>query len=113
MTKEELNNLLNKRVKSPAPKLQPDPFLPTRLEALAKNENRDEVLQESLLANWSVASILAAGAIIIGIYIGSGLTSESVTSDASNEIITEYSEAFYQSGFVDDWHNVFEDGETQ
>ncbi|MCB0281364.1 MAG: hypothetical protein H6627_06925 [Calditrichae bacterium] len=113
MNKDKLNELLSMKAKSPAPKLHADPFMVTRIEALAKEKSKPLPDTGGLLANWSLASVLAAGAVILGIYLGNGLSSSSAVNETSTEILTEYSQAFYQSGFVEDWHNVFEDGDTQ
>lgn len=113
MNKDKLNELLSMQAKSPAPKLPVDPFMVTRIEALAKEKTMMVHDSGGLVTNWSLASVLAAGAVILGIYLGNGLSSSSVSSETSSEILTEYSQAFYQAGFVEDLHNVFEDGESR
>ena len=113
MNQKELNELLNRRVKSPAPDIQADPFLPTRIEAIVREGKQQFTTPPGAITSWSLASVLAACAVVIGIYIGSNLSTTSVASDSSTELITEYTSAFYQSGFADDWHGAFENGDSK
>lgn len=109
MEKDNLEEFLNKKATSPVPPLNVDPFLPTRIESLvAEKEHRVKYT----IRRWSLASVIAACAIVIGIYVGNDLSVTS-TSQSGNDLIAEYAQAVYQTDFVDDWTNVLENGENE
>ena len=104
MKNDKIQELLNQKAKSPAPELTPDPFLVTRIEALIDSE-RQKTPERSLISNWSFASVITAGAIILGIYVGAGI-SETDNLQINADVFNEYSQAFYQSGFVENLNNA-------
>lgn len=106
MERDKLNNVLSNRAQSPVPHLTPDPFLATRIEALGQDDKKRFKASGRLL-NWSFASIIAACAFMIGIFIGSDLF---INSTTDNDLFTDYSEAIYQTDFVDDWHTALGNG---
>ncbi len=108
MKKDNIEELLNTKAKSPAPQLTPDPFLPTRIEALVKAKGNSD---NRFAANWSFASLITTAAIIIGIYMGAGIF-ESNNLQSNDDIFTEYSQAFYQSGFAESVDSNLESGGT-
>jgi hypothetical protein len=105
----KIEKLLSQRTQSPTPHLQADPFLATKITTLA-NENTDNI---SVLTGtkWSFASIITAFGILMGIYLGLGIW-ENNTSATNNDIVDEFSEAFYQSGFADNFDSTVENGDN-
>ncbi len=69
MNREQLDQHLQQRAASPTPALQPDPFLPTRIRA--RNGAEEHALFAGL--SWAMRSVLAAAALITGIYVGGQL----------------------------------------
>ena len=102
MKDDKLDKLLNKKVNSPLPQLDADPWLAGRIESGKVQHQGATGLLENV-GQWSFASIIAACAIILGIFIGSNITNGSTSSD---DLFSEYSQAFYQTNFVDDLENV-------
>ncbi len=103
--KNKIDDILSQRAKSPTPHLQPDPFLPTRIRATVIDKNELGKISK-LVYNWSVASLVTSGAILIGIYLGSGLVEEEYSSD----MITDFSSVIYQSDYTENLDSVIEDG---
>jgi len=112
MKHNKLDAFLNQRAQSPAPHLEADPFLPTRIAALVNEKNNRS--SGFVFPQWSLASALGTFAIILGIYIGTGISETSTSySESQTDLISEYSNAFYQSGIVDNYDNVFENGGSE
>lgn len=109
MEKDNLEKFLNKKAISPAPSLTADPFLPTRIESLIAEREQPV---KYILGRWSVATVLTACAIVIGIYIGNDL-SVTTSYQSGDDLITEYAQAVYQTDFVDDLTTVLENGENK
>jgi len=108
MKKDKIEELLNRKAASPTPKLTPDPFLSTRIEAIKKSKLQEDT-DNKLISNWSFASVITACAIIVGVYIGVGIF-ETDNLQANDDVFNEYSQAFYQTGFVENWDNTLESG---
>ena len=105
----KIENLLSQKAQSPTPHLQADPFLATKIAALA-NEKTESVL---VLAGtrWSFASVVTAFGIVLGIYLGLGIWQNNA-STTNSDIVDEFSEAFYQSGFADNFDSTVENGDN-
>ncbi len=72
MNRKKLDQILEQRASSPTPRLQPDPFLPTRIRALARG--RGEEISPFAGLSWTMRSMLAGAALIVGIYVGGHLS---------------------------------------
>ena len=103
----KIEEFLSNKAKSPAPHLQADPYLPTKIAALAEEENTLNKIAG--FPNWSFASAITACAIVLGIYLGLGILQDDA-SQYNIDIVSEYSEAFYQDGFADNYDSALEDG---
>ncbi len=108
MKNNKIEELLNRKAKLSIPELKPDPFLPTRIEALmeSKRQSNTEKVQ---ISNWSFASVITAFAVIIGVYIGAGI-SDADSLQNNDDVFNEYSQAFYQSGFTENWDSALDNG---
>jgi hypothetical protein len=109
MKKNKMDELLNKKAIMPVPDLMPDPFLATRIAASAEGSQNRKIT--SAVPNWSFASIIAACALVLGVYVGNVVFEEDNTQ-STKDVFNEYSEAFYQSGLIESWNNSFESGGT-
>lgn len=106
--KNKIEDILNQRVKSPTPKLEADPFLATRIAAIADGKGLNRRSFKGLYG-WSAASLVTSCAIILGIYIGSGLFEEQNNSEISGDL----SSVIYQSDYIENLDSVFENGGKQ
>ena len=75
---------------------------------MANEDNKD--IRQPGRNNWSLASVATACAVVLGIYLGSGIWENSSTVE-STDIVDEFSEAFYQSGFADDLNASIQKGD--
>lgn len=93
------------------PQLAADPFLPTRIKALAVPEKR-----RSLAGNfrwvWTTAMFLLA--MYLGVFLGKGLA-EAQHSSAATDMLSEFSEVYYPQTLADNWASILEteNGETK
>jgi predicted anti-sigma-YlaC factor YlaD len=85
------------------PRLEPDPFLPTRLRAGGSNRRR-------AVTGWprwlqaSFAGVALVAAVAAGIYLGAGAAREPVNGET--QLLTGYYEALSQSGIGDNWDQI-------
>lgn len=104
----KIEDILNGRAVSPTPMLQADPFLATRIAAIAK-KSKGKNKNFTLLYNWSVASVVTSCAIILGVYLGSALFEE----ESNTDVISDLSGAIYQVDYIDNLDSVLEEGGTE
>lgn len=97
------------------PQLQPDPYLPIRIRALAGQraaEGRAGQQAGVILPNkvqLGLSGIMLMAAISIGVYLGKGLaTYQTVTSppDSESDLVSQYYDAFSYDGFAESWETV-------
>ena len=82
--------LLEKPDAALLPRIEPDPFLPTRIRALAEEASRAPVARKRRWLQWSFNGAMIAVAALIGIYVGKGVAIGNGTS-GDEEIISAYS----------------------
>ncbi len=111
MNKEQLDTLLQQRAQSPTPTLQADPFLATRIRALAEKNGEASSLFAGL--SWRTRSLLAAAALLLGIYVGGQLPlSGTVQSDSyADPAFSSLASALNQPTLSDDLEAIFLPGE--
>jgi predicted anti-sigma-YlaC factor YlaD len=91
------------------PRLTPDPFLPSRIRALA--EERGAARGRRSAVGWvrlSVGSVMLILAAAAGIYLGKGFPTNTRTAEET-ELVEAYYEAFSPSDFTGVWENLFVD----
>lgn len=77
-----------------------DPYLPTRIRAMAESSSRQPGGVKGAVARWALRSVMFVMAVLFGIYLGEQLSYRtSVVTDQN--IITEYSESFEVGGIAD------------
>jgi len=130
---EKMSEMLGNTDPSFLPRLETDPFLPTRIRAIVEAGERDPLVApaDSSAATVGKQDVVARGrkttpygkaaawlrvsfagamtviAVVTGVYLGRGLaTTETANGDA--EIVTAYYEAVAQTGFAGDWGDVVE-----
>ncbi len=110
---ENMSSLLEQPDPSLLPRLEPDPFLPTRIRAEAEAKSRRPALRRaSSWARLSAAGVMVVVAATFGVYLGNGL-STATQSDDNTEMINAYYEAFSPTSIVDDWASLLENGEDE
>ncbi len=109
MKENKLDKLLQERAQSPMPELQPQPFLATRIAALAEEQPAKNYSLPWY--QWSFASLLAVVAFVAGIYLGNALQSP---AQQSEDIWQTYSEALTPNSVADSFYgvNLQEEGEN-
>ena len=83
----------------------PDPYLPTRVRALAERSQFDSHPKSGFVVRWSLRSAAFAVAVVLGILMGERLASPSSTL-TDQRIIAEYSESIQTSDIGDRWQSV-------
>ncbi len=80
--------------------LQPDPYLPNRIESLLNESERIPNRRFYPALRWSIAGIGAVLAVIIGVYIGNDLSVSQPASLTVNDM-SDYYSVIAQHGSVD------------
>ncbi|UCH83722.1 MAG: zf-HC2 domain-containing protein, partial [Candidatus Latescibacterota bacterium] len=135
---DKMSALLNASDPSLLPSLEADPFLPTRIRALAEDSAaaaarttatgaeqtaaigggpNDGVARATYpkVIPWlrvSLAGALTAIAVAAGIFLGKGLAA-TPGANSDSAIVTAYYDAVAQTGFVGDWGDVIEEEEEE
>jgi predicted anti-sigma-YlaC factor YlaD len=102
-----MSRLLEKPTAADLPRLEADPFLPTRIRAMAGKTRAGSglpVVRRRALG-WvglSLMSAMCVLAVAIGVHIGKDL-SAAASRNGDTEIISAYYDAFSPSELADDW----------
>lgn len=115
---DRMSALLQKLDPSLLPRLEADPFLPTRIRAQAGGAGEASALPARARAVWPRFSVLSAvlvAALAVGVFLGRGLSKVVATSaqQDDSDIVEAYYSAFSQSGFASDWESVISDDEEE
>jgi predicted anti-sigma-YlaC factor YlaD len=89
--------------------LKSDPFLPTRIRALAEATTARGQQKAPAALRWALRTALFAIAMACGIYMGEKLSSHTTTITDQN-VITEYSDALQVGGIADRLQTVAQSG---
>lgn len=97
---------------SALPQLDADPFLPTRIKALADKKDRED---SDKWYNWqgigairlAFSTLMIVFAVSLGIYLGKGLATSQQNSES--DLISEYYQAFNQQSYSDNWEYILEE----
>jgi len=96
---------------SALPQLEADPFLPTRIKALAENEDREHAKRFGWQGIGAIrlafSTLMIVFAVSLGIYLGKGLATSQQYSESN--LVSEYYQAFNQQSYSDNWEYVLED----
>ncbi|UCG53019.1 MAG: zf-HC2 domain-containing protein, partial [Candidatus Latescibacterota bacterium] len=109
---ETMSVLLEKTDSSLLPRIEPDPFLPTRIRAMDKATRTPIPRCFIAWARISLVSVMIMIALSAGIYLGRGLAT-ATRSNGETEIASAYYEAFSQSGFAAVWGDVVDGDEEE
>lgn len=77
-----------------------DPYLPTRIRAMAESSGRQPNGVKGLVARWVLRTVMFVMAVVFGIYMGEQL-SYRTSAITDQNIITEYSESLEVGGIAD------------
>ena len=87
--------------------LEPDPFLPTRIRALAERDGQRTHAGFRPAVRWAAGTVAVAAALLIGVYLGDGITrTQSTITD--QEIVDQYARSVAMAGINDRWQSVAE-----
>lgn len=104
---EKVSVLIERPQPTLLPRLTPDPFLPSRIRALAEERGAARGRRRAVgwvrLSAGSAMLILAAAA---GIYLGKGLYTNTRSAEET-ELARAYYEAFSPSDFAGVWEDLF------
>lgn len=94
------------------PQLTADPFLPTRIKALAAAPEKRRGRAGNFRWVWTIAMFLLA--MYLGVFLGKGLAEEQRSSNAT-DMLSEFSEVYYPQTLADNWASILEteNGETK
>ncbi len=103
------------------PHLEPDPFLPARIRAIAKGATGETSPARPALRAWpgrlglSMMGLAFAVAAVTGTYFGSTLSARAnASAQAADESIADaYYEAFSPSDISGEWEYILQDGEEE
>lgn len=107
MKKNKRMEILNQRAASPTEVLKADPFLPTRIKALAEQKTVHSFPRASKLVLWSYILI----GFTFGAYMGANLFNTTVPIEDNSALISGYTNILYQEDFSDSWLAVMEQEE--
>lgn len=85
--------------------LLPDPYLPTRVKAMASQSGAEARRGNHVVALWTLRSAMFLIAVVFGIYLGERLSYQPSTVTEEN-LIAEYSESFEVGGIADRLQSV-------
>lgn len=97
------------------PQLQPDPLLPTRIRALARQRSTTERANPaigSIFANklqLGLSGMMMIAAIGIGVYLGKSLATPVTGADTSiseSELVAQYYDTFSYESFTESWETI-------
>lgn len=77
-----------------------DPYLSTRIRAMAESPDRQPNGVKGVVARWALRTVMFVMAVVFGVYIGEQLSSRTSAVTDQN-IITEYSESLEVGGIAD------------
>jgi predicted anti-sigma-YlaC factor YlaD len=84
--------------------LLPDPYLPTRVKAIASQSGAEARMGKNVIL-WTLRSAMFLIAVVFGIYLGESLSYQPSTVTEQN-LIAEYSESFEVGGIADRLQSV-------
>ena len=84
--------------------LLPDPYLPTRVKAMASQSGAEARMGKNVFL-WTLRSAMFLIAVVFGIYLGESLSYQPSTVTEQN-LIAEYSESFLVGGIADRLQSV-------
>lgn len=87
------------------PELEPDPYLATRVRAMAHKEAHGFKALHWL--RWTLVGAASSIAILVGVELGNSLYTATQT-DTGTEIVSTYYEALSQQSIADQWQDVIQ-----
>lgn len=99
------------------PYLEADPFLPTRIKALAEERAKSSAAgkrwQWSGAFRLAFSTLMLVAALAIGIFLGKNLVGDA--EYAASELVSDYYQEFSQQSYASSWEYILEEngGEAQ
>jgi predicted anti-sigma-YlaC factor YlaD len=113
---ERMSRLLERPESSDLPRLEPDPFLPARIRAMADDSSADRARATApgrAIAKplgWlrlSSLGVMFVVAVAAGVYLGQSIALPRI-QNGDSQLVSSYYEAFSQSSFADDWEQLLD-----
>lgn len=101
----KMSSLLEVPDKDSFPELHPDPFMATRIKAMAHKKSAGTRVKQWM--KWTLVGAASSVAIFLGVELGNGLYT-TTQNDYSTKIAATYYQAFNQNGIADQWKNVID-----
>ena len=101
---EKMSGVFDDRSLLAMKEIQVDPYLPSRIISLAEDLNRRPRPHLQPIVRWTVAVAGVSIAIILGTYIGQGLSGSGQTTQETDDI-TGYYDVIAQHGAIDQWES--------
>lgn len=110
---EKIALLLAKPARSDLAHLDPDPFLPARIRALASEDAEPQSTGRRFgVLRASFATMIFATAITAGVFLGNGLSNISHANDDA-DLAAAYYTTFSQAGFADDLQTIVDESQDE
>lgn len=94
---------------SALPTLQPDPYLPARIKALAgaaARRSRQQGRQWAGAFRWAFSALALSLAVLAGIYLGKGLATNAAQPYSETQLLSDYYQAFARQSYSDAWESL-------
>ena len=91
--------------------LVPDPYMPVRIQALAKELSSTLPSGKDIVVRWSLRAVTFAAAVVLGVYMGDKLANQPLVV-TDQYIISEYSSYLGENGIGERWQTVALAGEA-
>lgn len=106
---EQMSDMLDVVDRSALPTLAADPYLPTRIAALAREKqalSRHKLLNPARQLRVAFSTLMLVGAMGIGIFLGKDLATTTQTSQS--EQLSDYTTIIWDNGIVENMDAVIE-----
>jgi anti-sigma factor RsiW len=123
---EKMSMFLDQMDPASLPHMEADPFLPTRIRALAEGNRATAATKAKASvprprkrlfgrAGLTAMAVMIIAAVWVGGYFGERLSTMSLASTQYDEtdIISSFYDEFAPSGFAGDWESILENGEEE
>ena len=102
-----MSDLVSPDSKTILKELEPDPFLPTRIKAIAGNGVKHSGSKPAISrSRWMFITLASSLAILLGIMLGQGLYNSRQNYNSSNSIISAYSQLYAHESLSDHFESA-------
>lgn len=107
-----MNDLISPDAKNNLKELEPDPFLHTRIKAIADDGKKDFSSKPAIsFLRLVFITLVSSLAIFLGIMLGQGLYNSKQNFNSSNSIVSAYNQVYSQEGISDYFESIISTGQ--